>query len=180
MLPCLGLFWPAGSSGGPLFSVWWALELVRMTRGAMKSIALVATALLVVLGHRGDAASLLPKHMASTVDNSAGRTQTKKINVARQRATTSSLVLQCHIDPDCSEKQQTCQLCRLGYGGPPMICRRVTKCKEHCVGLRTAPGLTEALSAVVARWGPSRSVTDGWAMGSDPRPRERFERCHDF
>jgi len=42
-----------------------------MTRGAMKSIAFMATALLVVLGHRGDAASLLPEHMASTVENSA-------------------------------------------------------------------------------------------------------------
>ena len=37
----------------------------------MKSIAFMATALLVVLGHRGDAASLLPEHMASTVENSA-------------------------------------------------------------------------------------------------------------
>jgi hypothetical protein len=85
-----------------------------MIRGAMKLIALVATALLVVLGHRGDAASLLPKHMASTVDNSAGQTQTNKINVARQCAATWSPVLQCHIDPDCSEKQQSCQLYRLG------------------------------------------------------------------
>jgi hypothetical protein len=119
----------------------------------MKSIALVATALLVVLGHRGDAASLLPKPMASTFDSSAGQTQTNKTNVARQCAATWSPVLQCHIDPDRREKQQTCQLYRLGYGGSPMICHKVTKCKEHCVGLRTAPGLTEAVSAVVARWG---------------------------
>jgi len=152
MLPCLGLFWPASSSGGPLFSVWWALQLVRrMTRGAMKSIAFMATALLVVLGHRGDAASLLPEHMASTVENSGGQTQTNKINVAKQCAATCSPVLQCHVDPDCREKQLTCQLYRLGHGGPPMICRKVTKCKEHCLGLGTAHGLTEAVSAVVAR-----------------------------
>jgi hypothetical protein len=79
-----------------------------MTRGAMKSIALVATALLMVLGHRGDAASLRPKHTASTVDNSAGQTQTNKINVARGCAATSSPVLQCHVDPDCSEKLVSC------------------------------------------------------------------------
>src|ERR1700751_2923939 len=116
MVPCLGLLLPAGSCGGPLFSVWWALELVRrMTRGAMKSIAFVATALLVVLGHRGDAASLLPEHMASTVENSAGQTQTNKINVAKQCAATCSPVLQCHVDPDCREI--TCQLYRLGHGG---------------------------------------------------------------
>jgi hypothetical protein len=46
-----------------------------MTRGPMKSIAFMATALLVVLGHRGNAASLLPEHKASTVENSAGQTQ---------------------------------------------------------------------------------------------------------
>src|ERR1700751_4128061 len=99
MVPCLGLLLPAGSCGGPLFSVWWALELVRrMTRGAMKSIAPFATALLVGLGHRGDAASPLPKHMASTVDNSAGQTQTNKINVAKQCVATCSPVPQCDID----------------------------------------------------------------------------------
>ena len=108
---------PLGALAGLFFSVWWALELVRMTCGVMKSIDLVATALLVVFGHGGDAASLLPKHMASTVRNSAGQTQTNKINVARQCAATWSPVLQCHIDPDCSEKQQTCQLYWLGYGG---------------------------------------------------------------
>jgi hypothetical protein len=37
----------------------------------MKSIAFMAMALLVGLGHRGNAASLLPEHMASTVENSA-------------------------------------------------------------------------------------------------------------
>jgi hypothetical protein len=52
-------------------------------------------------GHRGDAASLLPEHMASTVENSAGQTQTDKINVAKQCAATRSPVLQCHVDPDC-------------------------------------------------------------------------------
>ena len=109
-----------------------------MTRGAMKSIVLVATAFLVVLGHRGDAASLLPEHMASTVENGAGQTQTNKINVAKQCAATCSPVLQCHIDPDCREKQLTCQLHRLVHDGPPMVCRKVTKCKERCVGLDSA------------------------------------------
>jgi hypothetical protein len=101
-----------------------------MTRGAMKSIAFMATALLVVLGHRGDAASLLPEHKASTVENSAGQTQTNKINVAKQCAATCSPVLQCHVDPYCREKQLTCQLYRLGHGGPTYDCRKVTKCKE--------------------------------------------------
>jgi hypothetical protein len=61
-----------------------------MTRGAMKSIAFMAMALLVVLGHRGNAASLLPEHMASTVKNSAGQTQTNKMNVAKQCAATGT------------------------------------------------------------------------------------------
>jgi hypothetical protein len=66
----------------------------------MKPIAFMAMVLLLVLGHRGDAASLLPEHRASTVENSAGRTQTNKINVAKQCAATCSPVLQRHVDPD--------------------------------------------------------------------------------
>jgi hypothetical protein len=63
-----------------------------MTRGAMKSIAFMATALLVVLGHRGDAASLLPKHMVSAVENSAGQAQTNK---NKRRKTVRGNLLSC-------------------------------------------------------------------------------------
>src|SRR5215831_2538920 len=104
-----------------------------MTRCAVNSIALVSAALLVVLGHHGDAANLLPEHVASMVDNRVGHTQTNEINVAKQCAAVCSPIRQCHIDPGCRENQLTCQLYRLGHGELPMICRKVTKCDEHCV-----------------------------------------------
>ena len=75
---------PLGARAGLFFGLVGARAGTNDSR--RNEIALVATALLAVLGHRGDAASLLPKHMASTVDNSAGQTQTNKINVARQCA----------------------------------------------------------------------------------------------
>jgi len=63
-----------------------------MTRGAMKSIAFMAMALLVVLGHRGNAASLLSEHMASAVGNSAGRAETNK---NKRRKTVRGNLLSC-------------------------------------------------------------------------------------
>jgi len=115
-----------------------------MTHCAVHSIALVSAALLVVLGHHGDAANLLPEHVASTVDNRGVHTQTNEINVAKQCAAVCSPIRQCHIDPGCREKQLNCQLYWLGHGGPPMICRKVKKCDEHCVELRAAPSSNEA------------------------------------
>ena len=109
----------------------------RMTRGAMISIALlalIALLLIMLLGRHG---------VAGTVDTGESKTQTNEINVARECATTCSSVRQCHLDPGCREKAITCQLYRLGHGGqPPMICRNVQKCKERCVELKPAPGLT--------------------------------------
>ena len=54
-----------------------------MTHCAVNSIALVSAALLVTLGHHGNAANLLPEHVANAVDNRAGHTQTDEINVAK-------------------------------------------------------------------------------------------------
>jgi hypothetical protein len=82
---------------------------------------------------------------SGTVGKSAGQTQTNEINVAKQCATTCSPVRQCRIDPGCREEQLTCQVYQLGHGVPSVICREVTKCKEHCVELSTPPGLTESV-----------------------------------
>jgi hypothetical protein len=108
-----------------------------MTRGAMISIALlalIAFLFITLLGRYG---------VAGTIDKGESKTQTNEINEARKCATTCSSLRQCHIDPGCQEKQLTCQLFRLGHSGqPPIVCRNVKKCKERCVELKPAPGLT--------------------------------------